>query len=331
MNAQLENILTEIPKRKIMVVGDLVADEYLYGKTTCISREAPVLVLRYDSKEVGLGGAGNAVNNLVSLGAEVIPVGVVGDDDMGRTLLRLMDERGIDTRRIVIETGQDTTTKTRILAGESHTIRQQVIRIDRGEYDRSSSESERKILEALDELFEEVDAILVSDYQYGVLSPRVIERINTLAKKDRVIITVDSRHQMFKYKGITALTPNEPEVEEALGLRLGDDINILRTSAERILDEVGSKALLMTRGSKGIALFLSDRKLHQIPIFGSDEVADVTGAGDTVIAIFTLALTAGANFLEAAQLANIGGGIVVMKRGAATANLREIKRALENP
>lgn len=311
-----------------MVLGDFVADEYLFGLTSRISREAPVLILRHVSKEIGLGGAGNAVNNLAALGARVIPVGVVGEDEMGGELLRLLKRRGVDTRLLFVERGRDTTTKTRILAGGPHTARQQVIRIDRGKYDHRSPKIEERILQALDEQGDKVQALLVSDYQYGVLSPRVIEKVNAIAKEGRLIVTVDSRYRMLKFKNVTALTPNEPEVEEALGVRLDEREETLRAAGLRILQEVGSQAVLITRGSKGMALIMPDGPSHFIPVFGSDEISDVTGAGDTVIAVFTLALTAGASLLEAAQWANVGGGIVVMKRGAATASREELGQAL---
>lgn len=325
---RLKKILSGFADRKIMVLGDFVADEYLFGLTSRISREAPVLILRHVSKEIGLGGAGNAVNNLAVLGARVIPVGVVGEDEMGGELLRLLKRRGVDTRLLFVERGRDTTTKTRILAGGPHTARQQVIRIDRGEYDHRSPKIEERVLQALDEQGDKVQALLVSDYQYGVLSPRVIEKVNAIAKEGRLVVTVDSRYRMLKFKNVTALTPNEPEVEEALGVRLDEREETLRAAGYRILQEVGSQAVLITRGSKGMALIMPDGSSHFIPVFGSHEISDVTGAGDTVIAIFTLALTTGASLLEAAQWANVGGGIVVMKRGAATASREELERAL---
>jgi rfaE bifunctional protein kinase chain/domain len=327
-NRALRDRMRGFRDRKIMILGDFVADEYIFGKTHRISREAPVLILKFGSREIGLGGAGNALNNILSLGARPVPVGVLGDDEMGRAIEERLREKGVDAAGLFTEPGRDTTTKTRILAGDTHTVRQQVIRVDRGEYDRLSPESEKRILEFLDSRAKEMDAILVSDYQYGVLSRRVIEKINALAAGGGPIITVDSRYRMLRFRGVTALTPNEPEVAEATGVRLDDDEAALRECAARILKEVSCRAVLITRGSKGMALFLSDGDSHFIPIHGSDEVADVTGAGDTVIAVFTLALAAGASYLEAASLANIGGGIVVMKRGAAAVTTQEIESAL---
>jgi D-glycero-beta-D-manno-heptose-7-phosphate kinase len=328
---ELKERMKEFRDRKIMVLGDFVADEYIYGRTHRISREAPVLILKYASREIGLGGAGNALNNILSLGGRAIPVGILGRDEMGRAVGDLLRLKGVDPSGLIEEPDRDTTTKTRILAGDSHTVRQQVIRVDRGEYDRISAESEKKIIQVLDSRAKEMDALLISDYQYGVLSPRVIDKVNTLASGGRLIVTVDSRYRMLRFHGVSALTPNEPEVEEAMGVKLDDDEAVLRSCAERILKDVSCKGVLITRGSKGMALFLSDGGSHFIPIHGSDEVADVTGAGDTVIAVFTLALAAGASYPEAARLANIGGGIVVMKRGAATVTTSEIEAALAGP
>jgi D-glycero-beta-D-manno-heptose-7-phosphate kinase len=326
--SKLNQILAGFKRKKVMVLGDFVADEYLFGLTSRISREAPVLILRHISREIGLGGAGNAAHNLSALGARVTAVGVVGNDEVGRESLRLLAAKGVETGRMIVEKGRHTTTKTRILAGGTHTTRQQVLRIDRGEYNQFSSAIENKIIKALNQKLKDVDAVLISDYQYGVLSPKVVEKVNAIARSRRLIVTVDSRYQMLKFRHVTALTPNEPEVEEALGIQLNEKQSTLRAAGEKILKEVKSDGLLITRGRKGMALFMRERKVRLIPVFGSDEVTDVTGAGDTVVSILTLALAAGASHLEAAQLANMGGGIVVMKQGAATVRQGELKRAL---
>ncbi|MBI3610836.1 MAG: bifunctional hydroxymethylpyrimidine kinase/phosphomethylpyrimidine kinase [Nitrospirae bacterium] len=325
---RLRKIIQQFTGKKVMVLGDFVADEYILGKTSRISREAPVLILQYASRNVVLGGAGNAANNLAALGAEVLPVGIVGDDESGREMIHHLKRLGMDTTLLLVQRGQATTTKTRIMAGGQHTSQQQVVRIDRGEFNPLSEKSEAMFLEALEEEIDHVDAVVVSDYQYGVLSPRVIEKVNQLAKRGNRIITVDSRYRMMSFRNVTAVTPNEPEVEEALGLRLDDRDDLVRQSGERILKQVQCKAVLITRGSKGIALIEPNGKAGFIPIVGTDEIADVTGAGDTVIVIFTLALTGGATFLDAAQLANVGGGMVVMKRGTATLNQDELHQAL---
>jgi len=330
---RLRKIVQQFAGKKIMVLGDFVADEYILGKTSRISREAPVLILQYLSRQIVLGGAGNAANNLAALGATVVPVGVVGDDEIGREVTRHLKQREIDTALLCVQGGRVTTTKTRIMAGgqHQHTSQQQVVRIDRGEFDRVSEQSEAVFLRALEEEAPRVDGLVISDYQYGVLSPRVIEKVNQIAKRDSSIITVDSRYRMLSFRGVTAVTPNEPEVEEALGIRLDDEEAAVRAAGKQILDRVQSRAVLITRGSKGMALIERNGKAEFIPIHGTDEIADVTGAGDTVIVIFTLALASGATLLEAAQLANVGGGVVVMKRGTATVSREELEAALPKP
>ncbi|MBI3812209.1 MAG: bifunctional hydroxymethylpyrimidine kinase/phosphomethylpyrimidine kinase [Nitrospirae bacterium] len=327
---RLRKIAKQFRGKTVMVLGDFVADEYILGKTSRISREAPVLILQYDSRQIVLGGAGNATNNLAALGATVIPIGMIGDDETGRDVTRHLKQLGINTSLLLVQRGRVTTTKTRIMAGgqHQHTSQQQVVRIDRGEFDSLPKGIEDIFLKSLDEKIDQVDALVVSDYQYGVLSPRVIEKVNQIAKRGRRIITVDSRYRMLSFHGVTAVTPNEPEVEEALGLRLDDREETVRSAGEQILKRVKSRAVLITRGSKGMALIESGRKAVFIPVFGTDEIADVTGAGDTVIVIFTLALACGATLKEAVHLANIGGGIVVMKRGTATVHPEELEAAL---
>jgi rfaE bifunctional protein kinase chain/domain len=327
-NRALRKIIGRFSGRRIMVLGDFVMDEYLFGTTSRISREAPVLILKYASRERVPGGAGNAARNLAALGAKVLPVGVVGDDEMGRELLRMLKRQNMDTTLLLLDRGRITSTKTRILAGGPHTSKQQVVRLDREEPSPIPPEHETMILQVLEEELEGVDALLISDYNGGTLTPRVVDRINRLSQAGRKVVTVDSRYQMLKYRGVTAVTPNEPEVEEALGVKLNDNEQVLRSCGQKILDQVKPEAVLVTRGSKGMALFERNGKSHFLPIYGSDEIADVTGAGDTVISSFTLALTAGATMIQAAQLANVGGGIVVMKRGTATINPEELEAAL---
>jgi len=331
MDAQrLKSIARQFAGKKVMVLGDFVADEYILGKTARISREAPVLILQFTSRHIVLGGAGNATNNLAALGAAVFPVGIIGDDETGRDVTGHLKSLGMDVSRLLVPRGRATTTKTRIMAGgqHQHTSQQQVVRIDRGEFEVNSKETDDHFITALDETMDHVDALVVSDYHYGVLSPRLIEKVNAMAAGGRRVITVDSRYRMLAFQGVTAVTPNEPEVEEALGIRLDDSEGAVREAGERVRERVRSRAVLITRGSKGMALIESGEKAEFIPVFGTDEIADVTGAGDTVIAIFTLALASGATLAEAAHLANIGAGIVVMKRGTATVGPDELEAAL---
>ncbi|OGW06545.1 MAG: hypothetical protein A2889_08465 [Nitrospinae bacterium RIFCSPLOWO2_01_FULL_39_10] len=325
---RLKNILKKFPKQKVMVIGDIVADEYILGMTSRVSREAPVLILKYDSQTVLPGCGGNAVNNIHSLGGMVFPVGVVGDDEMGEKLIALLKEKGINTEGIVSDEGRLTPTKTRILAGGSNTTKQQVIRIDRENSNIVNKRTEEKLLKIFNGMSKMMDAILVSDYGLGTISKNILNSINRLAKSDKKVITVDSRFDILKYRHITAATPNTEEVEFALNTILNG--NTINKHGRKILGQIKSDGLLITRGKEGMTLFEKDGGITDIDIYGTDEVADVTGAGDTVISAFTLALAAKASMREAARLANYAGGIVVMKSGTATVTTEEIENAIEN-
>ncbi len=323
----MASLVKSFQGRKVLVLGDLVADQYILGYTARVSREAPVLILRYDSEKVVLGGGANALHNILSLGGVPLPVGVVGDDDMGRNLLEIMEDKGIDTSGIVVVPGWRTVTKTRILAGGHHTVKQQVVRIDK----EPQGELPPQVVDQVEARFleraEGVDAIMVSDYGYGVVSSRFSEILPRW--RERCPVTVDSRYRVLEFKGVTAATPNEPETAAALGVPQIENGNV-EWAGKRLLELTGNEAVLVTRGKKGMALFLATGETYHIPIFGTDEVADVTGAGDTVIAAFTLALAAGATFLEAARLANYSGGIVVMKSGTATVSQGELLEAIQS-
>lgn len=326
---KLKKALAGFSGKRVAVVGDLVADEYLFGETARISREAPVLILRYVSRELAAGGAGNAAANLAALGARVVPICAIGDDEMGRELSRVLRDAGCDDRHLILEPGRSTTTKTRILAGGHHTTRQQVIRIDRGDQNSVRQETESAIMAALEKTLPDCDALIVSDYSHGVVSSAVVDWINTKAVGSGRVVAVDSRHRMLSFRGVTALTPNEEEVEFALGRPVGPEAEAVLGAAARIQRETGCRGVLITRGSRGMAIWEGTGASHLIPIWGGDEIADVTGAGDTVIATFTLALSAGATMLDAAQLANIAGGLVVMKRGTATVSASALSAAIE--
>ena len=313
--------------RRILVLGDLVADQYILGYTARVSREAPVLILRYDSEKVTLGGGANALHNIHSLGGTPMPVGVVGDDEMGTRLVEIMEEKGIDTSGVVVVPGWRTVTKTRILAGGHHTVKQQVVRIDKEPRGEVPQDVRREIRSRFMERAPEVDAIMVSDYGYGTVSPEFFHILPRWV--DKCPVTVDSRYRVLEFKGVTAATPNEPETAAALGVDRIENGNV-EWAGRRLLEITGDRAVLVTRGKKGMALFLASGEIYHIPIFGTDEVADVTGAGDTVIATFTLSLAAGASFLEAARLANYAGGIVVMKSGTATVSQEELLEAVKS-
>lgn len=331
--ARLAELVESFPRHTVTVLGDLVADEFVYGEISRVSREAPVLILKRRATLLVPGGGANAANNLADLGARVLPVGVVGRDAAGRALLEYFAQKKIDTRGIVVSRQWTTTTKTRFLAGWPHTASQQVLRVDReaGSEGGSSAAREEEAEALREQLTRKArararrsDVVLVSDYGSGTIRPDVVRAIR--ARR----VTLDSRHSLADYAecGITAATPNEAELEALHGVRIANDSARLAELGEKTRRALGLEALLVTRGKDGMALFEKGAAPVEIPIFGSDEAKDVTGAGDTVIAVFTLALAAGATFAEAAWLANVAGGIVVMKRGTATVTRAELLAAI---
>ena len=328
-NDRLRKIVESFPKLTITVLADLVADEFVFGEISRVSREAPVLILKHRDRKVVPGGGANAIYNLADLGVNVLPVGVVGDDEPGRLLLRSFRHKRIPVSGVFKEKNYATVTKTRILAGFAHTAGQQVVRLDREPVEGPNAHLRRELVLATREYARASDALLVSDYGYGAATPTLLNVIRERRGMEKVPVTLDSRHRMLEFKGITAATPNESEVEEILGIRIGNNWERLVAAGDQIAGEMDLESLLITRGKDGMVVFPRRHKPLDIPIFGSDEVADVTGAGDTVIATFTASLAAGATAEEAANLANYAGGIVVMKRGTATVSQQELLDALD--
>jgi rfaE bifunctional protein kinase chain/domain len=314
--------------KRLLVLADLVADEFVYGRVERVSREAPVLILRYDGVDVRLGGGANAVHNIRTLGGAPIALGVLGRDEHGRRVRDLLRQRGVSPARVFSELGYATPVKTRILAGGVHATKQQLVRIDKSTRLAEGSRARERVLRALRGLRGRVDGVLVSDYGFGLLTPRVVEAALAFARVRRIPVTLDSRQALLSFRGMTAVTPNEPEVEAALGITIGHDRRRLEAAGRTLLRRLAAQAVLITRGSDGMALFEPGRPPLHVPIYGTDQVADVTGAGDTVIATFTLALAAGATPAEASRLANYAGGIVVMKRGTATVSAEELAQAV---
>lgn len=314
--------------RRVLVLADLVADEFVYGRIERVSREAPVLILRHDGTDVRLGGGANAVSNIRSLGGTPIPFGVVGRDAHGRKLRALLRSRRIDARQVRVEAGYATPVKSRILAGGAHSTKQQVVRIDRATSLADRPAAARRVIAALRRFRAPLDGVLVSDYGFGLLTPAVVVAAIAFARRRRIPVTLDSRYALTRFRGMTAVTPNEAEVEAALGMTIGHDRARLEAAGRTLLRRLGTAAVLITRGSDGMALFEKGKPPLHIPIHGSDQVADVTGAGDTVIASFTLALAAGATPADAARLSNCAGGVVVMKRGTASVSAAELRAAV---
>lgn len=324
---RLRAVVDAFRARTVVVVGDLIADEYLFGKPSRISREAPVIILKFTEREVLLGGAANAAHNVHALGARVIPVGALGRDRAGAELLGLFRDAGIATEGIVAEAGRSTPVKTRIMAGGYQATRQQVVRLDREPGGEITPTTEDALVARLADLAVRADAIVISDYGYGTVTPRVFERARALAHKRGVIITVDSRYDLPRFTGITAATPNEAELGELAGAPV-DDERAVEKAGRQLLERLDGQILVVTRGSQGMAVLEREGASTFIPIHGTDEIADVTGAGDTVISTFTVALAAHATAVEAATLANMAGGLVVMKRGTATVSHGELIQTL---
>jgi rfaE bifunctional protein kinase chain/domain len=320
----LEGLLKKFSGRRVVVFGDLVADVFVYGEISRVSREAPVLILNHRETQIVPGGGGNAIHNLSALGARPIPVGIVGDDSEGQALLEYFSKLGIDIGGIRFAKSYRTPTKMRVLAGAVHSQRQQIVRLDSGGPiggGKVQPGIEAKLRLAL----ARSDALLVSDYGYGLVTPELVSKI----RSNGIPATIDSRFSLGTFSQMTAATPNEPEVEAALGIRIGNDLKKLEWAGRTLLRKLKHDALLITRGKDGMALFERGKKTCHIPIYGTDEIADVTGAGDTVIATFTLALAAGASYHEAARLANYAGGIVVMKHGTRPVTYEELRAAVE--
>jgi rfaE bifunctional protein kinase chain/domain len=322
----LLSLIAAFRRKRIVVFGDLIADEFVYGRIARVSREAPVLILEYDATEIVPGGAGNAANNVASLGGVVGLVSLVGVDEAGDRLFKILPKT-VERAGLTRPRTYRTPVKTRILAGGIHSAKQQVVRIDRHTaeplVDAHRTAAERAMTRAV----KNADAVLISDYGSGLVQPRFVTEL-AASINGRIPILIDSRYALTRYRGLTACTPNESEVEQVLGIRIDDDKRVLERAGRKLLEQTKMAAVLITRGSRGMALFEADKKTVHIPIFGSDQIADVTGAGDTVMATMTLALAAGGSFEEAARLANYAGGLVVMKRGTATVSAAELRGAL---
>ena len=327
MNLELARILDRFAGARIAVIGDLVADEFVYGETDRISREAPVLIVRYESSELKAGGGANAVANLCALGARVLPVGIVGDDEIGRRLRALLEEQGADVSGVLVAPGRPTATKTRVLAGGKNTRRQQMIRIDRDGPGAPAPDLIVKLQKLLGEAAQRADAVLVSDYGLGLLAPPLVETVCALARAGR-IVCADARYGLSQYRGVALAKPNEVELEQAAGRRIGDDPQALEDAGRGLLRTLGCGALLVTRGRSGMALLRAGVPTALLPVHGSHDAVDVTGAGDTVMAASTLSLACGADALDAARLANVAGALKVQKAGTATVTVAELRAEL---
>jgi rfaE bifunctional protein kinase chain/domain len=328
---KLRHIVESFSKVSVLVMADLIADEFIIGEIARVSREAPVLILKHRDRMLIPGGGANAIMNLAALGVTVLPVGLVGDDEAGRTLLQIFRKNKISVSGISRLKGHVTTTKTRVLAYSSHSSRQQVVRIDReGQPLSETHPALVELVASAREYAPAADAVLLSDYGYGAVSPRLFNFVRAKGALGETPVTLDSRYRLLEYAGVTAATPNESEVEEALRCKIGDNRAALMDAGSALLRQMKLDSLVITRGGDGMVAFEKKGAPLEIPIHGHNQVVDVTGAGDTVIATFTAALAAGADTASAARLSNCAAGIVVMKRGTATVSRDELLAALDS-
>jgi rfaE bifunctional protein kinase chain/domain len=328
--AKLGEILERARGRRVLVVGDLIADEYVFGETSRVSREAPVLILRHLGSRVIPGGAGNAVLNLRALGAAPRPVGLIGAGDLASAVTREFTEREIDATGIVRDPARVTIRKTRVMAGGLHGQKQQILRIDQDDPVPVPADVAGRLLEAARVGLAEADAMLLSDYGYGTLGRPVREPLIREARERGIPVCADSRYALREFRGVTFATPNEDEAAAIVegGIETEADF---RRAAEALRASLDADFLLLTRGHEGMAVAERDASFTPVPIWGSAEAADTTGAGDTVAASALLAITAGASPVDAARLATVAAGLVVQKHGAATTTREEIERATGIP
>lgn len=320
-------LVPRLKGRRVLVVADLVVDEFVIAGEPRVSREAPVLILRYLERRFLPGGGANAVANVAALGGIPVVLGQVGDDEAGRLLLRELQSRGADTSAVLTRKGMRTPRKTRFLAGDKNVALQQVVRIDRIETPEPDARAERLAERRAQRLAADCDAVLASDYGLGFVTPSLVAHARRGAAGSGAPVALDSRYRLLEHAGVTVATPSEVEIEASLGVTLRNRAAVERAGRET-LEALGAKALVLTRGSQGMMVFEPARPTLEIPAHGTGSVADVTGAGDTVISTLTLALAAGASVQDAARLANAAAGVKVTKMGTATVSPEELLAAL---
>lgn len=323
MVKKLLKIIDNFSKKKILVIGDIMLDKYIYGETSRISPEAPVPIVYVSKQTMLLGGAGNVAKNIIDLGGKVELLGVIGNDVDGENLKKILRENNIPLENIFVDNNRPTTVKMRIISQH-----QQIVRVDFENSDFLDKKIRQKLKDCLEEKINNCDCIIISDYGKGIINKDILFRIIQQAKKAKIPVIADPKlKHFFQYKRVTCITPNQHEAGQVLHLDLGNEKNLIR-GGKKILKRLDCDSVLITRGEKGMTIFEKSGKIKHIPTMAK-EVFDVTGAGDTVISTFAISLVSGANLYEAAYLANCAAGIVVGKLGTATVSPIELKRAIE--
>ncbi len=323
----LGDLIARMKNKKIMVVGDMVADSYLEGKISRISREAPVPILEHAGESVVPGGAANAVHNAATLLGQVYAVGVLGADSAGELLRQQMQQVGVNTAGLIIDPGRPTISKQRIMAGGLATVRQQVVRIDRESKEPLATATEIQLLDYIQSVIAGMDVVVISDYGIQTVTERMKKTIIDLCQEQNIPCMVDSRYAILSYPGITLVKQNESEAAAALAITAWTPAEF-RDAGQELVRRLKAQAVLITQGAEGMTLFEASGTVTHIPVSNISEVYDVSGAGDTVVVTMMLALAAGADYLTAAQLANFAAGVVVRKSGTATTNPLELAAAI---
>lgn len=328
--SKIKTVLNNLSKGKVLVIGDFAIDEMIYGNTQRISREAPVLILKHSHTNIILGAASNAAHNIATLNSgKVSAIGVYGKDYHGPILLDALKKGSVDTSYMVLDSSRPTTTKTRISGSSAQSVTQQIVRIDREENEPVCAEIENKIIDNINKAAQYFDAILLSDYNIGIMTPNIIDAAVKAAKKNDILITVDAQSNLTRFQGITVMTPNQPDTEKAVGYKISAEENLLKAGRE-LIEKTNSDMMLITRGSEGMSVFEKNGTVSHVPVFNKTEVFDVTGAGDTVVGSFTLALCAGATPKEAAIIGNLAASIVVRHFGCATTTIPKLIENLDS-
>ncbi len=326
---QLVSYIKKLAEPKVLVVGDLAIDEMIYGDAERISREAPVLILQHTHTKIILGGASNAAHNVATLnGGKVSVCGVCGDDYQSGQMFEAFRLAGINTKYLLKDSSRKTTTKTRISGSITTSITQQIVRVDRQTNEVISSETEERILNVLDEAIKEHDAVILSDYHIGALTENVIAKTIELCNKYNKVVVVDAQKDLHKYKNVTSMTPNLPDTQKSVGFFIETEDDLKR-AGDKLLKETQAKSILITCGADGMFVTCPQGNYTKIPVFNKSEVFDVTGAGDTVTAVYSLALAAGADPVSAALIGNIAASIVVKQFGCATTTINQLLDAVE--
>jgi rfaE bifunctional protein kinase chain/domain len=327
---QLISYIKKLNEPKVLVIGDLAIDEMIYGDAERISREAPVLILRHSNTKLILGAASNAAHNVSTLNdGKVSVIGVCGDDFQAGQLRETFEQANVNCGRLVVDPNRKTTTKTRISGSITTSITQQIVRIDRQTNGFLSPEIEEEVLKQIKRAVPEHDAIILSNYHIGALTPKIIEETIKLANQQNKIIVVDAQKDLEVYKNVTSMTPNLPDTQKSVGFEIETEEDLKR-AGDKLLKATNAKSILITCGADGMFVTRAHENYTKIPVFNKSEVFDVTGAGDTVTAVYTLALATGAEPSYAAIIGNIAASIVVRQFGCATTTIDEILNAVEN-